>query len=102
VKAELHKEHDWLQKLVGEWTSEFEVPGENGKPSAMVKGIETVRSMQKTWVVGHGRGPMPDGSESESMITLGYDPDRKRFVGTWVGSMMNCSMPRIPTPAARG
>ena len=22
------------------------------------------------------------------IITLGYDPERKRFVGTWVGSMM--------------
>lgn len=89
MKAELRKEHDWLQKLVGEWATEFEVPGQGEQPPTILKGIESVRSMQRAWVVGHGRGPMPDGSESESMITLGFDPDRGRFVGSWVGSMMN-------------
>ncbi|MBA3886296.1 MAG: DUF1579 domain-containing protein [Acidobacteria bacterium] len=89
MKAELRKEHDWLHKLVGEWTTEFEAPGTDAQPPTVLKGTESVRSMQHAWVVGHGRGPMPDGSDSESMITLGFDPDRERFVGTWVGTMMN-------------
>ena len=31
---------------------------------------------------------MPDGDPATTMMTLGYDPSRKRFVGTWIGSMM--------------
>lgn len=31
---------------------------------------------------------MPDGNPGTSIITLGYNPDQKRYVGTWIGSMM--------------
>jgi hypothetical protein len=31
---------------------------------------------------------MPDGGPSTTIITLGYDPKKKRFVGTFVASMM--------------
>jgi hypothetical protein len=31
---------------------------------------------------------MPDGGPSVSLATLGYDPQKKRFVGTFIGSMM--------------
>ena len=31
---------------------------------------------------------MPDGTSATNLMTLGYDPDRKRYIGTWVGSMM--------------
>ena len=31
---------------------------------------------------------MPDGTPATTQITLGYDPAKKRFVGTWLGSMM--------------
>jgi hypothetical protein len=30
---------------------------------------------------------MPGGAAT-TMMTLGYDPHRKRYVGTWIGSMM--------------
>jgi hypothetical protein len=32
MKIELQKEHQWLQKLVGEWTYEAECAMELGKP----------------------------------------------------------------------
>ena len=31
---------------------------------------------------------MPGGAPATMIMTLGYDPQAKRFVGTWIGSMM--------------
>ena len=52
MKAELTKEHQWLQKLVGEWEYEFSEPARPGEQAALGKGTETVRSLMGTWVVG--------------------------------------------------
>ena len=51
-------------------------------------GTETVRKIGELWVVGEGRGPMPGGEEATSVLSLGYDPQKRAFVGTWFGSMM--------------
>jgi len=32
---------------------------------------------------------MPGGGPQTSVMTLGYDKQKKRFVGTWIGSMMS-------------
>jgi hypothetical protein len=89
VKAEPQKEHQWLQKFVGEWTAEGEAPMEPGKPPTKWKSAETVRSIGGLWVVCEGRGEMPGGGgASTTIMTLGYDPQKKRYAGTWVGSMM--------------
>jgi len=80
-------EHRWLQQFVGEWTTEAEA-AEPGKPPEKMRGTETVRSIGGFWVQGEGKGQMPGGGEATMQITLGYDPQRQRFVGTWIGSMM--------------
>jgi len=85
---EPQKEHQWLGKLVGEWTFENECIMEPGKPPAKSSGTETVRSFGGLWVVCEGKGEMPGGGMSTSMMTLGYDPDKKRFVGTFIASVM--------------
>src|SRR5690606_3082335 len=46
------------------------------------------RSIGDAWVVGEGHGSMPGAGDMASMITIGFDPDRQRFVSTWIGSMM--------------
>jgi hypothetical protein len=58
------------------------------KPPHKFSGTESVRALGGLWIIGEGRGQMPDGTPSISLLTLGYDPQKKRFVGTWVGSMM--------------
>jgi hypothetical protein len=83
------KEHQWLQQLIGEWTSEAEATMEPGKPPETFKGSEKVRALGDFWIVGEGQGEMPGGGAATMMLTLGYDPRTKRFVGTWVGSMMS-------------
>ncbi len=88
MKTEPQKEHEWLHKLVGEWTYEFEASTGPGKPSEKCKGTESVRSMGGLWVLCEGRGEMPGGGTATMLVTLGYDPQKKRYVGTWIGSMM--------------
>jgi hypothetical protein len=87
MKAEPQKEHQWLQKLIGEWSSEAEAM-EPGKPPTKFKGTERVRSLGGLWIVAEGEGEMPGGGLATTMMTLGYDPQTKRYVGTWIGSMM--------------
>lgn len=88
MQAQPQKEHEWLMKLVGEWTYEHECVMGPDQPPMKGTGTESVRSIGKLWVQGESRGEMPDGSSMTSLITLGYDPQKKRFVGTWVGSPM--------------
>jgi hypothetical protein len=89
MPAERTKEHEWLDRLVGEWQYETTHALEPGGPELTFRGTETVRSLDGIWIVGEGRGPAPDGSDSTSILTLGFDPVRRRYVGTWIGSMMN-------------
>ena len=86
--AEPQKEHQWLQNLVGEWTYEHECSPEPGKPPQKISGRESVRSLGGLWVVCEGQGQMPGGAEAKTIMTLGYDPAKQHYVGTWVGSMM--------------
>ena len=88
MQAEPQKEHQWLQKLVGEWTYEHEAPAEPGKPAEKWTGTESVRSLGGLWVQAEGQGEMPGGGTATMQMTLGYDPQRQRYVGTWIGSMM--------------
>jgi hypothetical protein len=87
MNVEPRKEHHWLQRLVGEWTFEFEaeMPGE---PPSRHTGTEIVRSLGGVWTVGEANEETTDGRGHTSIMTLGYDPARQRFVGTFVGSMM--------------
>ncbi len=88
MKIEPQKEHQWLQKLVGEWTYESECSMEPGKPPKKFEGSESVRSLSGLWVLCEGRGEIPGGGRATTLMTLGYDPQKKQCVGTWVGSMM--------------
>ncbi len=88
MKAKPQKEHEWLQKLVGEWTYEIEMTMAPGEPPSKSKGTESVRSIGGLWTLAEGKGGMPDGSPETSLMTLGYDPQKKRYIGTWIGSMM--------------
>ncbi len=63
---------------------EVDAPMEPGKPPAKFKGTESVRSLGGLWTQAEGRGEMPGGGTATMMMTLGYDPQRKRYVGTWI------------------
>jgi hypothetical protein len=80
-------EHHWLQKLVGEWAYEHEAKMAPDQPPAKFTGTETVRTLGGLWVLCEGRNEMP-GATATTLMTLGFDPQKKRFVGTFIGSMM--------------
>ncbi len=81
-------QHQWLDKFIGKWTSTSEFQMEpNGEPSKST-GTEIVRSIGGLWIVAAGESDMPDGCAGTTMMTLGFDPQLDRFVGTFIGSMM--------------
>jgi hypothetical protein len=66
----------------------MEAEAEPGQPPIRDTGSESVRSLDGVWVICEASGTTPGGDKATSVMTLGYDPDRGRFVGTFVGSMM--------------
>lgn len=88
MHIEPSKEHHWLKRYIGEWTYESECAMEPGGEPMKFHGRETVRAIGDLWIQGTGRGQMPGGDEGTMVMTVGFDPERGRFVGSWVGSMM--------------
>jgi hypothetical protein len=89
MDIEILKEHSWLHKLLGDWTHEAEMIMEPGQPPLKSSGTESVRSLGGLWVVCEGVGKMPESEQThQSIMTLGYDPAKKKFVGTFVTSCM--------------
>jgi hypothetical protein len=79
------KEHEWLKRFAGEWEVETEVYMEPGKPPMKVQGTESARMLGGFWVVGETKGEMM-GTPFTGLMTFGYDPEKKKYVGTWVDS----------------
>jgi hypothetical protein len=81
-------EHKWLQRLVGEWTCESQMTMPDGT-SMNGAATESVRSLGGLWTIGEMTTTMPGSDKPDYMImTLGFDPARGKFVGSFVGSMM--------------
>jgi hypothetical protein len=80
-----YKEHEWLKQLAGEWTTRAEATFEN-QPAMVCEGTESARMLGGFWLVSEGKAS-PMGMEMESLMTLGYDEKKGKFVGTWADSM---------------
>ncbi|MBE9079093.1 DUF1579 domain-containing protein [Romeria aff. gracilis LEGE 07310] len=90
MKTEPQDEHQWLQKLVGEWTYETEAMMGPDQTPEKSTGTESVRSLGGLWILAEGQGEMPGCNDTATtMMTLGYDPQKQRFVGTFIVSMMS-------------
>ena len=80
------KEHLWLKQLVGEWDSECEMFMEEGKPAEKSKGTESGKMLGDFWAVMKNKGQF-QGKEFVGVFTLGFDPEKKSFIGTWYDNM---------------
>jgi len=88
MQTEATTQHRWLQQLVGDWTMEGECVMGPDQPPEKSRGEERMRTLGDLWVLGEGTGEMPGGGKGQMLMTLGYDPAKSQFVGSWVGSMM--------------
>src|SRR5687767_548016 len=79
------KEHEWLQQFVGEWEVEAECVMEPGKPPVKCQGSEAVRSLGGFWIVSEFKSNMM-GMNMDARMTVGYDPTKNKYVGSWVDS----------------
>ncbi|MBL8889977.1 MAG: DUF1579 domain-containing protein [Planctomycetaceae bacterium] len=87
MQAQPTSEHQWLSKLVGEWVFESSCSMGPDQPAMLTKGRETVRSLGGLWTIGEANMGSTE-SDGRSIMTLGYDPTKKKFVGTFIASMM--------------
>ncbi|RXT22383.1 hypothetical protein B5U98_16420 [Bosea sp. Tri-39] len=95
-------EHEWLLQLVGEWTYEAECLMGPDQPPMKSTGTQSFSSFGGLWLVGDGTGTLPDGSPATTRMTLGYDPQKERYVGSFIGSMMGNQWVYIGTRDAAG
>jgi hypothetical protein len=89
MQAEPQKEHEWLKQLVGEWTYDSECAMGPDQPREKATGSQSSRMLGDLWLIGEGQGEMPGCGPATTLLTIGYDPQKGRYVGSWVGSMMN-------------
>lgn len=82
------KEHEWLKQLVGEWETEFEYNLGPDAPSQKSQGTESVRAIGELWTVAENKSSASE-TPFTGIMTLGFDPDKKKYVGTWIDSMFN-------------
>jgi hypothetical protein len=78
------KEHDWLQKFVGEWDIESECDMMGMKVKS--KGTETVKSLGGFWIQSEMTSEFL-GANVTGCMTVGYDVKKKKYSGTWVCSV---------------
>jgi hypothetical protein len=78
-------EHEKLAQFAGEWTcdSTFTMPGTDEPMTC--KGVEKSKLMGGFWYVAEGEADM-DGEKMGSLMTVGYDPKAKQYVGTFICS----------------
>ncbi len=89
MEAKPQTEHNWLHRLIGSWSGDFECSMGPDQPPMKSTATEVVRSLGGLWTIGEADGEMPGGGVSKSIMTLGFDPLQNRFVGTFVASMMS-------------
>lgn len=88
MKVEVTKEHKWLQQFVGQWSFETECMMGPGGESMKSTGTVAFRGLGELWLVGEHNGKDPMGDDVISLMSIGYDPAQKCFVGTFIASCM--------------
>lgn len=87
--AKPQAEHAWFSDLVGNWEFTHECSMGPDQPPSIATGTVSVRSLGGLWFLLECTGVSPEGEQWTSLFTLGYDPAKSRYTGTFVASMMS-------------
>lgn len=82
------KEHKWLHQFVGEWSTNSKADMGPDLPAMECEGTITSRMIGELWVLNELKGDVA-GMPMTGIQTIGYDSTKKKYVGTWVDSMVN-------------
>ncbi len=81
-------EHHYLLQLVGDWNIQTEYQMGPDQPRMQSTGTQSTRAIGSLWTLGEMITPGADGQSMLSLMTLGFDPARHKFVGSFVSSCM--------------
>ncbi|MCA9184459.1 MAG: DUF1579 domain-containing protein [Pirellulaceae bacterium] len=82
------KEHQWLKKFVGQWTTTSKGSMGPDQPPMECSGTVEGRMIGELWIVNEMQST-PQGIPMQGLQTIGYDPAKKKYVGTWIDSMLH-------------
>jgi len=80
------KEHEALDQFAGEWTATAETVAAPGQEPLKCEGTESAKLVGGFWLVSHGEASMM-GMPVKSVLTIGYTPATKKYVGTFICSV---------------
>jgi hypothetical protein len=79
-------EHELLKKDVGTWDATVEMTMAPGAAPTVSKGTEVVTMLGGFWQLSEFKSELM-GQPFEGRGTVGFDPAKKKYVGTWVDTM---------------
>lgn len=82
------KEHEFLKRFIGDWETNVEALMGPEQPAVKCTGRIQGKMLGDLWIINTVKSQMGDVTV-EGLQTIGYDPVQKKYIGTWVDSMMN-------------
>ncbi len=79
------KEHAWLEKFTGEWTTHSKGTMGPDQPTMECNGTLISRQLGGFWILNELKGDWA-GSPMTGIQTIGFNDAKKKYVGTWVDS----------------
>lgn len=76
--------HRWLEQLLGDWKTDATATVAPGQ-EFQCEGTAKFKSLGGFWAVMQLES-QPMGQAMHGIMTIGYDPHAKQYVGTWVDS----------------
>ena len=80
------KEHEWLQRLTGEWEAEARCFMDPNGPPSVNTGIERVRALGGFWIISEVESDSAENPYA-NLSTTGFDPTKGKYISTWIDTM---------------